>query len=365
MKRLLCIISCMNTGGAETFLMKIYRSLDRVKYQMDFCVNTLNPCYYKKEIEELGGHIYCIPSKSSSLSSFTEELSKIVSEKNYKYVLRITSNCMGFYDLKVAKKAGASVCVARSSNSSDGGGVKTLIAHRFGRLMYRKYVDVALAPSDVAAIYTFGKNSIRDKKVIILNNGLDTELYSFKQPIRVKYRCKLGIENSFVVGHIGRFTRQKNHVFLIDIFAQIKQKKENAVLLLIGQGELENEIRNKINEVGLENNVKFLGIRKDIPALLSAMDVFVFPSLYEGMPNTVIEAQASGLPCVIADTITREAAITEIVKFLPLSSQPETWAEVALNISKMERKDTREEIIRNRYDIDSTVKEFVKLVFGE
>lgn len=161
MKRLLCILSSMNAGGAETFLIKIYRRIDNTKYQMDFCINASEKCFYEDEILSLGGKIYRIPAKSTSLRNFAGQLHDVVSSNGYKNVLRITSSAFGFMDLKIASKAGAKVCAARSSNSSDGGSLKSKVVHRLGRILYGKYVNVKIAPSDLAAEYTFGKKAYK------------------------------------------------------------------------------------------------------------------------------------------------------------------------------------------------------------
>ena len=356
----------MNTGGAETFLMKTLRAIDTTKYQMDFCVNVQEKGYYDDEIYALGGKIFRIPSKSENVKAFKKQLTEIVQKEKYEYVFRITSNGAGFMDLKIAKKAGARVCSARSSNSSDGNSIKSKIAHRLGRLLYRKYVDVKFAPSDLAAEYTFGKKAVQKGAVSILHNGVDLNVFGFDETGRENIRAEFGISPSqTVIGHIGRFMSQKNHTFLLDIFRQIYAQDNNAVLLLVGKGELETQIREKIKALGLERNVIFTGVRSDIPKLLSAMDVFVFPSFYEGMPNTVIEAQATGLPCVIADTITKEADITGLVQYLPLTDSVEEWAQVAIRAISKERKNTKDDFINNKYDIESVAKEFVRLVFDE
>ena len=365
MKRLLCILSNMNTGGAETFLMKIYRQMDKSKFQMDFCINVPEKCFYEDEIIAMGGRIYRIPPKSQGLKEFQKQLKKVVQSGDYKYVLRITSNAMGFFDLKIAKQAGAEICAARSSNSSDGAGWKPWLAHRLGRLLYGKYVDVKFAPSDLAALYTFGKKAVKRGQVTILNNAVDLNVYKYYGEERTRLREALGIENCTVIGHVGRFMEQKNHAFLLDVFYEIHKQNENAVLLLVGgNGNLEGQIRQKVLDLGLEQRVIFTGVRSDIPQLMSAMDVFVMPSLFEGMPNTVIEAQATGLPCVIADTITREANITGLVEYLPLEN-PAAWAKKALQAVSAERKDTHQDFIDKQYDIETTVNSFVKLVFGE
>ena len=366
MKRLLCLLSGMNAGGAETFLMKIYRNIDRTKYQFDFCINVKEKCFYEDEINSLGGKIFRIPYKSENLNEFKRQLFDLVKNEKYQYVLRITSNAMGFLDLKIAKNAGAKVCCARSSNSSDGGGFKENLAHIVGRLLYGKSVDVAFAPSDLAASYTFGKSAYKNGKVNILHNAVDLDIFHYDEAEKHRIRKEFGIgPDTKVLGHIGRFMDQKNHMFLAEIFKCVKEENKNTVLLLVGDGPLKEQFIKKISDFGLEDSVIFAGIRSDIPSLLSAMDVFVFPSFYEGMPNTVIEAQATGLPCVISNTITKEAKITDLVEYLPLSASAEYWANTVMNKVSDERVDTKEAFIENKYDISTVSKEFADIIFKQ
>lgn len=364
MKRLLCLMSNMNAGGAETFLMKIYRTIDRTEYQLDFCINVKEKCFHEDEIYSLGGRIFRIPSKSENIREFKRQLTDLIKREKYEYVLRITSNTMGFYDLKIAKKAGARRCCARSSNSSDGGGLKAKLAHLLGRVIYGKYVDVAIAPSDLAALYTFGKEAYNGGRVHILHNAVDLDIFRFDEEARDKIRREFGIDSKTkVLGHVGRFMEQKNHMFLAEIFKYIKENDSDTVLLLVGEGSLKEQFEKRAVELGIRDRIIFTGVRSDIPALLSAMDVFVFPSLYEGMPNTVIEAQATGLPCVIADTITREADVTGLVDYLPLSAPVKEWGQIALNKAGRERLDTKAAFVKNKYDIKSAAEAFVKMVF--
>ena len=158
---------------------------------------------------------------------------------------------------------------------------------------------------------------------------------------------------------------QKNHKFLLNVFAEIKLQLDKVKLLLIGDGVLKEKIEQQSNELGISRDVIFTGVRSDVPKLMSAMDVFVFPSFFEGMPNTVIEAQAMGLPCVISDTITKEANITGLVEYLSLEESVKNWADIAIAKIALERKDTKEDFVRNEYEINSVVNKFVKLVFGE
>ena len=354
----------MNAGGAETFLMKLYRAIDKSEYQFDFCINVKEKCFYEDEILAMGGRIFRIPSKSENMKEFRKQLYSVVKENGYKHVLRITSNTMGFLDLKIAKDAGAEVLAARSSNSSGGGSFKSRISHIIGKLLYSKYVNVKIAPSDLAAIYTFGKAAYDRGEVALLNNAVDTGLYKYDSEARREARAELGIpDDARVVGHVGRFMTQKNHTFLLDVFKALSEKDEKAILLLIGDGELRGEIEQKINALGLESRVILAGVRRDVPRLLSAMDAFVLPSFYEGMPNVVIEAQANGLSSVIADTITKEANITEMVNYISLSAGADEWADNLSAAMNAERRDTRQCFIDNGYDIESSVKKLVSIIF--
>ena len=355
----------MNAGGAETFLMKLYRKMDRKRYQMDFCINVKEECFYEQEILGLGGKLYRIPTKSENINEFKKCLTDIIKNEKYEYVLRIASNGASFLDAKIAKKAGAKVVAVRSSNSSDGAGLKMKLAHLIGRFLFERYIDVRIAPSDLAAKYTFGDRNYRNGKVHILHNAIDLDVFKYNEEERKRVRKQLGLtDTSIVYGHVGRFMSQKNHSFLLEVFNEIYKANAEAKLLLVGNGELENEIRNIVSKYDLEDAVVFAGVRQDIPAILSAMDAFVFPSLYEGMPNTVIEAQATGIQCFVADTITREADITGLVRFLPIDNK-QTWVECLINYVPVARKDYCVAFENKGYDILSTVKEFTELIMEE
>ena len=367
MKRLLCIVGGMNAGGAETFLMKMYRKLDRSKYQMDFAVTISSECFYDNEILSMGGKIYKITAKSKNPIKNFNDIKKIVLDNKYDSVLRTSEHSLSALELLAAKQSGARIRIFRSSNSKATIGLKpSKLLHKLCAFMPKKFANVKFAPSTEAATFMFGKKVIENGEVFILHNGVDLNVFRFDKTARTEIREEFGLRNEqLLVGHIGRFMTQKNHAFLLEIFKQIAQKNENAVLMLVGKGELEAEIKEKIQTLGLDDKVIFTGVRSDVPKLLSAMDVFVFPSFYEGMPNTVIEAQATGLPCVIADTITKEADITGLVQYLPLSLSAEDWADRALKSVTEERKDTKQDFIEHKYDVESVLKEFVSLVFQE
>jgi glycosyltransferase involved in cell wall biosynthesis len=360
MKRLLCIVSAMNTGGAETFLMKIYRSLDLDNFQMDFCVNSDNN-FYEDEIKSLGGNIYKIPLKSRHPFKSFNAIRNLVRKKGYKCILRVNEHSLSTIDLMAAKLGGAEVLAMRSSNAGSDGLI-SIILHKTFRFLTDIVPTVRMAPSELAAKYTFGKNSIKNNKVVILKNGLDIEKFKYSDEDRKNYRDELNIDDKFVVGHIGRFNHQKNHEFLIDIFNEIQKKKNNAVLILVGTGELESTIRNKVNQLRLSDKCLFLGSRNDVNELLNAFDVLVFPSFYEGMPNTIIEAQTNGVPCLISDTITKEAKITKIVQYMSLKESPSAWADKAIlmSCSTSERMEMADIMRKNGYMITDVVKVFLE-----
>lgn len=364
-RRLLCCMSSMNTGGAETFLMKQYRKLDREKYQMDFCVNVTERAAYDDEIESLGGRIYRIPSKSENFRESLKALERIVTENGYESVLCSSVKPGTALELVAARKGGAKRLIYRSSNSSVDGGFKQKLLHSTLGQLAKTVPTVKIAPSVLAAEYCFGKNCVSKGKAHILYNGIDTQVYHYTDELRARTRAELALEKEFAVIHVGRFSTAKNHSFLLDCFKEILTLKPDALLFLAGIGELEEKVRCKAQELDISDKVVFLGMRRDIPALLAAADVFVFPSLYEGMPNTVIEAQALSLPCVIADTITPEADITGLVRYLPLGDAG-LWAKAAVEAAeKSSRHDMTEIIKAKKYDSDSTAREFVRYCFGE
>ena len=190
-------------------------------------------------------------------------------------------------------------------------------------------------------------------------------MYRFDSEARARIRETFHIpQDAFVVGHIGRFSQQKNHTFLLEAFASVHRMHPEAILMLVGDGELRPEVTRQVERLHLSDCVRFCGVRSDVPALLSAMDVFAFPSFYEGMPNTIIEAQATGLPCVLADTITKEADITGLLTYLPLGDAAR-WANEIAGKCACVRRDTSEELKAAGYDIDEVCKEFVQMIFGE
>ena len=362
MKRLLCIVSSLDTGGAETFMMKIFRELPQ-DYKIDFIVSTTTG-YYENEVQKLGGKIYRIPLRTKHPLAVFKDIKNIVRNNKYNYVLKLCDTPIGYFDLLAAKKGGAKKICIRSCNASSSESTAKHLINTVLRPAFNRISNVKLAPSRLAAEYTFGKKEVDNGKVHLLKNAVDLNKYQYSSEGRKRIRKEYGIkDNQIVIGHIGRFNYQKNHSFLLEIFREIKNENNSAGLLLVGDGEKKKEICDKAKRIGIYDNIIFTGIRSDIPELLSAMDVFLFPSFFEGMPNTIIEAQAVGIPCVLSDTITAEADVTGLLTYVPLHNNPYDWKNAVLKSLKRERIDTKENMIQAGYEISNSVKEFVKLIF--
>ena len=351
MKTILCIVDSLNAGGAETFLMKISRCTPSELCRFDFIVSQ-DDGVYTREVLDRGGKIHVIPLRRKNLKGAFMGIKNIVRENQYDRVLKLGDSPLLAVDLIAAKLGGAKWLGFRSCNALTGRSVTQKMVDAVMRPVLNRVANVKLAPSLLAAEYTFGKNHAH-KDVHVIHNGVDLGVFHFDSDGRDRVRQEFSVADKFVVGHIGRFNKQKNHRFLLEVFSAIRAKRSDAVLMLVGIGELEETIHTWVKEMGLEPYVIFTGSRFDIPQVLSAMDVFVFPSFHEGMPNTVIEAQSTGLPCVIADTITAEADITGLVTYLSLSMSPEEWGTVALTKAGEVRKDTNSDFLNSGYDIQS------------
>lgn len=365
-KRLLCFSSSMDAGGAETFLMKIYRNIDREKFQFDFLVNTKKESFYDNEIVKMGGKIYYVPPKSKNILVYAWKTYKIVKENNYEYVLRMTAHSLGSLDLLIAMIAGASQRALRATNAGNISGSMGKIFNKLFSWMPRRIPTVKIAPSTEAAEFLFGKGCIANHEVCLLKNAIPLAFYQYDKKQRNRIREEFDISSNFVIGHVGRFNKQKNHKFLIEVFSEVIKVKPEAILILVGKGELENDIREQILMLGLGDKVIFTGVRKDIPSLLMAMDIMIFPSFFEGMPNIIIEAQATGLPCLVSDSITNEVKLTDLIHYKSVKADDaKCWSKIV--ISKLDEKRDRgcykQILFEAGYDINKGSEEFVKCIF--
>ncbi|WP_444659805.1 glycosyltransferase family 1 protein [Caproiciproducens sp. R2] len=357
-KRILQVFSAMNAGGAETFIMNIYRHIDRSKIQFDFIVQTHDKCFYDDEIYDLGGKIYYIP-KLTSNNYFTYRKAWNTFFKRHKgeyHIIHGHAQGTAAIYLSIARKHEL-ITFIHSHNTSSAGNKIIAFAKDIFQYPIRWIADEKFACSEDAAIWLYGKKQVKNRNINIIQNAIDIEKFSFSQFKREVKRKELQLQNKFVVGHIGRFNPQKNHLFLLDIFKAIHDRNRNAILLLIGDGELRPQIEKKIIQLGLEDSVILTGVRMDTAELYQAMDVFVFPSLFEGLGIVSIEAQAAGLRCIVSDVIPHEALITDLIEPMSLQASPLEWAKKILKYSNgYERKDTLEQIREAGYDIKEQAK---------
>lgn len=360
--KILVITNTIDAGGAETFVMKLFRCIDRSQYIFDFLINKRESNFYLKEINNLGGSVFYGYSKSRDPFKSFYSIYKIVKSNQYKIIFCIAVHPIGFIDILAARLGGASKILTRSTTTATRFKLSLLLAF-ISRPFMNLLTTVRIAPSKEAGEWLFGKSEIRKDNVCILTNGIDVQQYIFSQERRTLMRRKLNIpKDMFVVGHVGRLCNQKNHAKILNVFAEIKKEKQNSILLLVGVGELEAEIKEKTEKFGLNDSVILLGTRNDIPDLLMAFDVMVFPSFYEGLPNSIIEAQATSLPCIISDTISKEVKITDRVVALSLDKSDSYWAKVVLDKSTEERKDMCKEITEAGFSIYDTTNRLLDIL---
>jgi len=363
MIRVLHIVNIMNRGGLETMIMNLYRNIDRTKIQFDFLTHSTQPGDYDNEIKELGGNIYSVVSRRQGILKNRRQLMEFFKKHpEYNIVHMHVSSLSYITPLKIATMGNVSTRVIHSHSSKHERGSIHKLLHMINQRKIKKYATNYFACSNVAAKWLYGDRLYNELDIHLINNSIDAQKFSFNEEVRNIVRKKLNIEDNFVIGHVGRFTDAKNHIFLIDIFKEIHNIYPNSVLMLVGRGELENEIKNRVIKLGLEDSVMFMGVRSDIPELLQAMDVFLFPSLYEGLPVTLVEAQAAGLKCYVSDAVTQDVDITGLVQFISLQQSSKYWAsKIIAGQEGYIRLNTYEDVVKAGYDVKTAaikLKEF-------
>lgn len=349
-------VSVMNRAGQETLLMNILRNINRQQIHFSFLCSLPNKGDYDDEIETLGGKIFHLPSNYLQKIKYLNYLGDIYAyfhffKKHPELQIFHIHNYHAFttyIQVVGAKLAGVHSIIVHSHNSS--------APHKRLHYLFRKLLLICnierLACSDVAGKWMFGLN----KSYEIINNGIILNSFLYSGDKRKNLRQEWGIsDQEYVIGHIGRFNYQKNHSFLLKIFKEIKKLNEHSHLFLVGTGELEEDIKLEVEHLGLNNSVHFLGVKSNVPDLLSAFDLFLFPSLFEGLSVVLIEAQANGLPCLISDTNSSEVMLTPNIQMASLNEPPMDWAKKAiLCIRKLKRLNNIDLLRKKGYDINAT-----------
>lgn len=357
-------------GGIETLIIRLIREIDNTRFQFDiltFCPK----CAYEEELELRGCQVFhAVRRGKNPLRNYVDQWRFFSQHRDiYNYVWLHLSSASDLNTILLTKKYTTAKVICHSHGTffeSRGGLIRRLhlFLHNKNRPRLISDTDLYFACSEKAGKHLFGDIG---EKLVVIPNGIDISEFCFNSEKREALRKSLDVNSKIVIGHVGRLTAAKNQTFLLDVFAEFHHEHQKSVLMIVGTGELEAVLRKKANQLGIVDCVKFFGFRQDVSELLQVFDVFVLPSLYEGMPITLIEAQTCGLPCVISDTITRETAVTDLVHFVSIQKPPTDWVmeiEIALKHSR-EFPGYKECMIKSGYSIQTTIERLSDILGGK
>lgn len=346
------VMGRMNGGGVETIIMDYFRHMDRNKIHFDFIVCSDSTMTPYDEIAELGGHVIMVPPYGSVLK-YIAALRKAFKQDNYD-IVHVNMNILSIFALYAAMRENVPVRITHCHSAfSMAEGPKTALKFMlrpFSKLFATDYFSCG----HMAGEWQFGHRAMEKGIVHIIPNGIDTAAFRFDPAVRQSVRETLGInEGTFVLGHVGRFVEQKNHMFLLNIFQKVTEHEPDSILLLVGEGRLMEDVKAKAAELHISENVRFLGQRSDVSALYQAMDVFVLPSIYEGFPIVSVEAQAAGLPCFFSDVMEEEIIFSDKAVRIKINETADTWSYNILSARRYERYSNADQISNKGYDINS------------
>ena len=356
--RVLHVLGTTQLGGAESRTMDLYRHMDRSRVQFDFLVHTRQEGFFDQEIQELGGRIFRVPrfrlynifSYRRAMRAFFREHHAFAAVEGH-----ITSSAAVY--LPIAKRAGVRTTIAHARSAGVDKGVKGWLT-RLMRCRLSGRTDYMFTCSRLAGISVFGKKAVEEGRTVFIPNAIDCQAFAYDEEMRKKMRAALGIEDSYVIGHVCRFHYAKNHEYLLRVFAALCGRNGGMsgdgrpfLLLLLGEGSGMEDMKKLAGELGIADRVRFLGNRKNVSDHYQAMDYFVYPSRYEGLPGAMVEAQASGLRCLMSDSICDEAAVTDLVSVMSIEKDPAEWAEAIEKTALYERRSHADEMGRAGFDV--------------
>ena len=321
----------IDSGGKKNLIMEYYRHVNRNEVQFDFICDSDSQAIPYEEIESLGGRVFEVAPYQNIFKNMAD-MRRLFKENKYP-VVHAYNSTMNLFPMFVAKLCGVPVRISESISMAHEGDWKTIIK-KILRPMSKLFANYYMSCGDDCGRWQFGDKLFDEGKVDVFKTVINTEFNAFNPELREKTRKEFGWEDKIVIGHIGRFTAQKNSVHLLEIFAAIAKKEPKAVMCLIGDGELKEDMMNKIKELGIESQVDYLGRREDIQQFYNAMDCFLLPSLYEGLPVVGLEAESCGLPMFFSTEVTREANACELGHFISLSESVDVWADEILKAVK-------------------------------
>lgn len=359
--RILQVFTVMDRGGSESMIMNYYRNIDKEKIQFDFLVHRKKEAAFDDEIKALGGNIYRLdPINPLFPQKYYAEL-RAFFKSHYKYqIIHSHLNAFSCFPLKIAKEFNIPCRIAHAHIAINSVSLKTIMTYNesFTETMKKVLKNLIKKKIHKDATHYFSCGEKAGKwlfgtytSFFTMNNAIDSEKFKYNKAVSNEYRKQFNLENELVIGHIGRFNTQKNHTFLLEIFASLLQKEPNSTLILIGGGDMHKKLELEAKSLNINHKVKFLGVRTDISKLFQMLDIFVFPSFYEGLPVTLIEAQAAGLKIIASDTITKEVKLTDNIQFLPITEPADFWSKKILKTRSYLKEDTMNHIVEGEYDI--------------
>lgn len=364
MKRFLVFGMTENPGGVESFLITYYRHLDRSKIQFDFLCNTLQPVAYEKELEDLGGRVFHIQARKDGYCRFQRDLEQLFREHASQWdgVWVNVSSLANIDYLKIAKKYGIQKRIIHSHTSQNMDGFLRGLLHKWNIHRVKKYATDFWACSEEAGIWFYGKK----RKSVIIHNAIDINQFCFDERKRSDIRDRYHLENQFVIGHVGRLHFEKNQEFVLEVFGIYFKSHSDSRLVFIGQGEDEKKLKEQTEKMGLSGVVFFTGVQNDIQGWLSAFDLFLFPSRFEGLSIAALEAQANGLPIIASkDALSEKARVTNNLQFLSLNHNAQDWA-LMIEKKRYDQRETsdhvRQAFAEKGYDINIEVKRLERLL---
>lgn len=350
----------LGVGGVTNMMIHIQEHLDRSKVNFDYLVFHDRHEPMEDKVISLGSKKYVASADNVKFKIFRRiwrinEIRKVC-KKNHIKILHYNADCAAdMTNIIGAKLGGVKYITIHSHNAGFGtAGSGIRLMSKILKPLIPIFCDNFYGCSELAAKFLFPKSIIESGRYAVLPNGINLKKYEYNEEIRQEMRCKMNLEGKYVIGHAGRFSNQKNHSFLLDIFQAVHWKNPNTVLLLFGVGELQEEMKEKTRRLGLVDSVIFYGSSNEMHKMWQAIDIFVMPSLHEGLPVTGVEAQASGLPCIFSDAITKEVGLTSNTEFLSLQEKPDVWAEHVLKYMNVQRKSEKKILEQAGYDIQQT-----------
>ena len=364
--RILHVLGNMNLGGAESRTMDLYRHIDRSRVQFDFLVHTDEACYFDNEIKELGGHIYRVPRfRIYNYFSYRKALKNFFRTHNeFRMVQGHMTSTASVY-LPIAKRAGIPVTIAHARSAGVDQGLKGKIT-RWMRRNLAKRADYLFTCSELAGRAVFGDKAVERGKTIFIPNAIDCAAFAYDEEKRQQIRKELGVQNKYVIGHVGRFHYAKNHEYLIEIFAALcrmpkgEKADKDYALLLLGEGEGMEPAKELAKHLGIREQVIFAGNKANVYDYYQAMDYFVYPSRFEGLPGTMVEAQASGLRCLMSDGICEEVVVTQLVKTMNIQAPAKEWAEHIRMTEEYERFSHVKEMQKAGFDVNGQAEKMMR-----